>query len=225
MSSKILGSRMARQAALGKMQRREPLSDYEVQLLEVMPTQRKALAEHLEKQRAGELGEPLPEPAEEPRQKGDSKATPKTGTEGSADDTLFQAWVRAQPPEVQSVISRVTTTPDGATFDHTTAQRLAQSGISDKDIAVLLGVDKHTLQAEAKQALELGRTQYRFLLAQRQMSAAMSGDRALLTLLGKHKLGQNDKAADSGSAGSSQEEKDAIRRTKAKLDRMRDGIV
>lgn len=218
---------MARQAALGKMQRGEPLSDYEIQLIEVMPTQKKALAAHLEKQRAGELGEAPVVDVAPTEQKSDTKATVagKVGTEGSADDTLFQAWIRAQPKEVQSVIARMVPQPKEATFDHPTAQRLAQAGISDKDIAVLLGVDKHTLQAEAKHALELGRTQYRFLLSQRQMSAAMSGDRTILTLLGKHKLGQNDKAADQGAGGASQEEKDAVRRAKAKLDRMLSGAT
>lgn len=209
---------MARQAALGKMQRGEPLSDYEVQLIAVMPTQKKALAEHLEKQKTGLLGGAQDGNTTAPQ--ADTKATAQVSTEGSADDTLFQAWVRAQPKEVQAVISRMVPQPKEASFDHQTAQRLAQAGISDKDIAVLLGVDKHQLQAEAKHALELGRTQYRFLLSQRQMSAAMSGDRTILTLLGKHKLGQNDKAADQGSSGASQEEKDAIRRAKAKLDRM-----
>lgn len=215
-------TRIDRSKALEKLQNGEFLTQYDVDLLEVMPTQRKKLKEHLDRQKNGEIvqGEaPVMHeevPSETPNGVGRAGAS---GTVSNVDEAMFQHWVSSLPLPVQAIITRQVDEPPTARFSHRVAQMLAANGSSDKDIATLLGVEKSQLQAEAKGALELGRTQYRFMLNQRQLWAALAGDRTILTLLGKHKLGQNDKG-EGGTAGSSAEQHDAIKRTKEKLSRL-----
>jgi hypothetical protein len=219
-------ARIDRIKALEKMSAGEPLSQYDVDLIQVMPTQKKALALHLEKQKNGTL-EPV-KPVEVPPAMTEAIPGKSVDTAGasmaspgmqSVDEALFQAWVSSLPKGVQAMITRQVDEPPHATFSHRTAQMLAANGSSDKDVATLLGVEKSKLQAEGKAALELGRTQYRFMLNQRQLMAAMAGDRTILQLLGKHKLGQNDKGGD-GATGGSAEQADAIKRAKEKLSRV-----
>jgi len=215
-------TRIDRAKAVEKLQNGEFLTQYEVDLLEVMPTQRKRLKEHLDRQKNGEIAKtPTPSmsadhPPETPNGIGRPGAS---GTVQNADEAMFQHWVSSLPLPVQGIITRQVDEPLRPTFSHRTAQMLAGNGSSDKDIATLLGIEKPTLQAEAKAALELGRTQYRFMLHQRQLWAALAGDRTILQLLGKHKLGQNDKG-EGGSAGNNAEQQDAIKRAKEKLSRL-----
>lgn len=215
-------TRIDRANALKKLQNGEFLTQYEVDLLEVMPTQRKKLKEHLDRQKNGEITQgdtPVMSeevPAETPNGVGRAGAS---GSVQNVDEAMFQHWVSSLPLPVQAIITRQVDEPPHARFSHRVAQMLAANGSSDKDIATLLGVEKSQLQAEAKGALELGRTQYRFMLNQRQLWAALAGDRTILTLLGKHKLGQNDKG-EGGSAGNSAEQQDAIKRAKEKLSRL-----
>lgn len=215
-------TRIDRQKALEKLQKGEFLTQYDVDLLEVMPTQRKKLKEHLDRQRNGEVAEAAVPTMTEPPPPDTPNGIGRPGVSGTvqnADEAMFQHWVHSLPPAVQGIITRQVDEPPSARFPHRVAQMLAANGSSDKDIATLLGVEKTVLQSEAKAALELGRTQYRFMLNQRQLWAALAGDRTILTLLGKHKLGQNDKG-EGGSAGNSAEQHDAIKRTKEKLSRL-----
>jgi hypothetical protein len=105
----------------------------------------------------------------------------------------FVEWVMGLTPDMQELLERLVEEPDNAPFSHQTVQRLAMTGASDRDIAVLLNVDRKEMTTQARAALDLGRTIYRFLLTHRQFGASMAGDRTLLVWLGRQKLGQMDR--------------------------------
>jgi hypothetical protein len=134
----------------------------------------------------------------------------------------FAEWVMTLTPDMQELLEQMVEEPENAEFSHQTVQRMAMQGASDKDIATLLGMEKKDLVAQAKTALELGRTIYRFLLTHRQFGAGMAGDRTLLVWLGKQKLGQMDRVATeiSGPGGNPIEVMEGAKRTRAKLDRI-----
>lgn len=215
---------MDRQEALRKMQAGQILTPYDIELLEAMPTQRRALAAHLERQREGTLV-----PTEVPTDAAitapvSSKPIRLLGDFGQ-DSSVFDQWIGNQPEDIRRLLSREIDEPANAPFSHKTVQKMAMSGASDKEIATLLNVDRKELVAEAKNALEYGRTIYRFLLHQRQFGAAMAGDRTMLVWLGKQKLGQMDRMATehSGPGGQPIEVMEGVRKTRAKLDRLLSG--
>lgn len=195
----------------------QPLTPYDIELLEAMPTQKKALTAHLERQKNGELGSV-------PAAVVSSRPVMISGDFGN-DSSMFAAWIENQPEDIRRLLSREVEDPPNAKFSHKTIQKMAMSGVSDKEIAMLLNVDKKEMVAEAKHALEYGRTVYRFLLHQRQFGAAMAGDRTMLVWLGKQKLGQMDRMATehSGPGGQPIEVMEGVRKTRAKLDRLLSG--
>lgn len=218
------GRRLDRQKALQKMQAGQPLTPYDIELIEAMPTQRIALAEHLKKQRASQLTETAPSDTPVAASPVSSNPLMLTGDFGQ-DSSVFDQWIGNQPEDVRRLLSRQIQEPPGAEFSHLTVQKMAMSGASDKEIATLLGIDRKQMVAEAKTALEYGRTVYRFLLHQRQFGAAMAGDRTMLVWLGKQKLGQMDRMATehSGPGGQPIEVMEGVRKTRAKLDRLLSG--
>lgn len=218
------GRRLDRQKALQKMQEGQHLTPYDIELIEAMPTQRKTLAAHLEKQRAGQLTEAAPDDTPAAAAPVSSKPLMLTGDFGQ-DSSVFAQWIGNQPEDIRRLLSREVEEPPHAKFSHKTIQKMAMSGASDKEIATLLNVDRKEMIAEAKHALEYGRTVYRFLLHQRQFGAAMAGDRTMLVWLGKQKLGQMDRMATehSGPGGQPIEVMEGVRKTRAKLDRLLSG--
>lgn len=137
----------------------------------------------------------------------------------------FVEWVMGLTPDMQALLERLVEEPADAPFSHQTVQRLAMTGASDRDIATLLNVDRKEMTAQARAALDLGRTIYRFLLTHRQFGASMAGDRTLLVWLGKQKLGQMDRVVSeiSGPGGNPIEVMDGALRTREKLDRLLKG--
>lgn len=135
----------------------------------------------------------------------------------------FLDWVLGLPVDLQDLLEREVAQPDDATFSHATVQRMAMTGSTDKDIAVILGITKEQLVKEGKDALELGRTIRRFLLNQRQFNAGMVGDRTMLVWLGKNDLGQMDRSATelTGAGGGPLEIAAVASRTRDKLERIR----
>lgn len=123
--------------------------------------------------------------------------------------------------------SRVIDEPPHATFSHRAVQRMAQIGVPDADIARIIGVDLELLQAEAADALRLGKDLGRVELRARQYAAAMQGDKNLLVWLGKQTLGQADKVSQevSGPGGAPIEHRHAVMTVRAKLEAMLNGAV
>lgn len=143
-------------------------------------------------------------------------------TEEKADDEDSGRWWASLPEEVIALLRREIDEPETRTFSHRAVQRMALQGGKDRDIATLLGIDKKVLQTEAKGALELGRTQYRFLITHRQFTAGMSGDRFMLMWLGKNGLGQSDKVqGDWTVEGTITSVQEAAQQTREKLTDLR----
>lgn len=233
LSTKKRSPRLDRQLAVIKMDNGEPLSQYDVDLLQIMPSRKKQLAAHIEAQKAGLLSAAAAVPEEdeaaptEPATAPPKMTVPVPGRTvpaargvESVDEAMFKAWVAGLPPMIQKLLTKTVPDRKGALFNHKAAQMLAANGAPDRDIATLLGIEKSLLQLDGKAALELGRTQYRFMLHQRQLMAAMAGDRTILQLLGKHKLGQNDKLSDGPGGSGEAERADAVKRAKEKLSRV-----
>ena len=74
-------------------------------------------------------------------------------------------------------------------------QKLAVNGATNRDICEILKIDEGELEKRFGQLLVEGRAQRRMALRKLQNAAAKKGNAGILTLLGKHELGQTKPGA------------------------------
>jgi len=82
-------------------------------------------------------------------------------------------------------------------IDEQQIRALVLGGAFDQEIADFLGWTAAQLHEKFSGPLAQWRAQRRMSLRQRQTSVAAKGNTALLIFLGKHELGQSDRAAES----------------------------
>lgn len=189
-------NRELRAEAVRRLEAGAPLSQQDIDLIAVMPTQRAALAAYLAQQ---EPSNAIVVHSDDPPLAALTlPGTPSTNdvtASFKADKSKFSDWVTQLSDDVIELLQQEVEEPIRATFRHRTVQRMAMQGSSDATIAKLIGVDVKTLRTEARDALDLGRTVYKYLIEHRQFLGGMSGDKTMLVWLGKQKLGQSDKLA------------------------------
>jgi hypothetical protein len=78
-------------------------------------------------------------------------------------------------------------------IDSQQIRKLALGGATDRDICEYLGLTEALLQEQFGTELVQARASRRVSLRNTQTAAAIKGNVRLLTLLGKHELGQTDK--------------------------------
>ena len=79
-------------------------------------------------------------------------------------------------------------------LDEAKVADLAFGGASDREIAVMLGVDNHTIANRFRKLVDFKRAERRQKIRDLQMRAAQGGAAAILIWLGKNELGQSDQA-------------------------------
>lgn len=220
-------NRELRAEAVRRLQDGAPLSQQDIDLIAVMPTQRTALQAYLA--RLAPKNEIVVHADDSPLAGLVLPGTPSTNdvtVSFKADKYKLSDWITGLSDDVIELLQQEVVEPPDATFSHRTVQRMAMQGSSDKTIARLLGIETKALRLEAHDALELGRTVYIFLLEHRQFTGGMAGDRSMLVWLGKQKLGQSDKIAVDATVhdGGPAEKARSVSAVREKLMRRRDEI-
>ena len=98
--------------------------------------------------------------------------------------------------ETKDVTSRLTPISRQAREPGTQAEKLAGCGLTNKEIAEVLGYDENTLKRHFEIFLTKGRVNLKERLKRKQISVALQGNVTMLIWLGKQYLDQKEQSQD-----------------------------